>query len=95
MRRSVGADERWFLTLLIVSTLLQAATAVARPMASYRALEIGMEPSLLGLVAAAFAIAPVVFALSIGRRIDRLGPFPFLLTAAVIMTVASAGLART
>ena len=91
--RSVGADTRWFLTLLTISTLLQAATAVARPMASYRALEIGMEPSALGLVAAAFAIAPVVFALSIGRRIDRHSAFPFLIGAAVMMAVASAGLA--
>ena len=58
MRRP-DADARWFLGLLLVATLLQAATAVARPMASYRALEIGMAPSSLGLVAAAFAIAPV------------------------------------
>lgn len=93
MARSVGADTRWFLVLLTVATLLQAATAVARPMASYRALDIGMDPSSLGLVAAAFAILPVVFALSIGRTIDRLGEFPFLLSSAALMAVASIALA--
>ena len=93
MARSVGADTRWFLVLLTVATLLQAATAVARPMASYRALDIGMDPSSLGLVAAAFAILPVVFALSIGRTIDRLGEFPFLLGSAALMAVASIALA--
>ena len=93
MARSVGADTRWFLVLLTVATLLQAATAVARPMASYRALDIGIEPSSLGLVAAAFAILPVVFALSIGRTIDRLGEFPFLLGSAALMAVASIALA--
>lgn len=86
-------DRRWFLLLLAMATLLQAATAVARPMASYRALEIGMDSGSLGLVAAAFAIAPVVFALSIGRRIDRWGAFPFLIGATVLMVVAAAGLA--
>lgn len=93
MRRSVDADARWFLVLLSMATLLQAATAMARPMASYRALEIGMDPSSLGLVAAAFAIAPVVLALSIGRRIDRWGAFPFLLGSTMLMVVACVGLA--
>ena len=76
-----------------MATLLPAATAVARPMASYRALEIGMDPGSLGLVAAAFAIAPVAFALSIGRRIDRWGPFPFLIGSTALMIVATAGIA--
>jgi MFS family permease len=89
---SLRDGGRWFLTLLMTSTLLQAATAVARPMASYRALEIGMAPSSLGLVAAAFAITPVIFALSIGRLIDRFGESRFLLGAAVILGIASAGL---
>lgn len=86
-------ERHWFMVLLSMATLLQAATAVARPMASYRALEIGMDPSSLGLVAASFAVAPVVFALSIGRRIDRWGAFPFLLASALLMIVSSAGLA--
>jgi MFS family permease len=89
----LGGDRRWFTTLLVMATLLQAATAIARPMASYRALEIGMEPSSLGLVAAAFAIAPVVLALSIGRRIDRWGPFIFQVGSTILMIVASIGIA--
>jgi MFS family permease len=88
-----GGDRGWFTTLLVMATLLQAATAVARPMASYRALEIGMDPGCLGLVAAAFAVAPVVFALSIGRRIDRWGAFVFLLGSTILMVVSSIGLA--
>jgi MFS family permease len=91
--RLPNADARWFLGLLLVATLLQAATAVARPMASYRALEIGMAPSSLGLVAAAFAVAPVVLALSIGRRIDQYGEFPFLLISTLGLALASAALA--
>ena len=89
---SLRDGRRWFLTLLFTSTLLQAATAVARPMASYRALEIGMPTGSLGLVAAAFAITPVIFALSIGRLIDRFGEWRFLLGAATALGIASAGL---
>jgi MFS family permease len=78
--------------LLVTATLLQAATAVVRPMASYRALDIGMAPSSLGLLAAAFAIAPVVFALSIGRLIDRFGEWRFFLGAAALLGIAATGL---
>lgn len=88
MRRP-DAGARWFLGLLVVATLLQAATAVARPMTSYRALEIGMPTSSLGVVAAAFAVAPVLLALSIGRRIDRHGEFPFLLGSTVGLAAAA------
>lgn len=87
--RTDGAQGRWFLVLLVVATLLQAATAVARPMASYRALDIGMPVSSLGLVAAAFAIAPMIFALSIGRWIDRIGEFPFIVAGGIAMALAS------
>lgn len=87
--RLPDAGARWFLGLLLVATLLQAATAVVRPMASYRALEIGMPVSSLGIVAAAFAVAPVIFALSIGRRIDRHGEFPFLLGSTAGLAVAA------
>lgn len=91
MRRPNEA-ARWFVGLLVVATLLQAATAVARPMASYRALEIGMDASSLGIVAAAFAVAPVLLALSIGRRIDRHGEFPFLLGSTLTLGIAAAAL---
>ncbi len=92
MGASAGAGTRWFLLLLTVATLLQAATAAVRPMTSYRALDIGMAPSTLGLVAAAFAIAPVVFALSIGRWVDRYGEFPFLLGSATVLGLSAAAL---
>lgn len=91
-RRERDDGRRWFLGLLLMATLLQAGTAVARPMASYRALEIGMGPETLGFVAAAFAIAPVALALSIGRRIDRHGEFPFLVGAAALQAVAAVAL---
>jgi MFS family permease len=57
---------------------------MVRPFASYRALEIGMAPSALGLISATYAIAPVFLALSIGRLVDRRGELPFLLGALIL-----------
>ena len=92
MIRRLGGGDRWFTGLLLCATILQSATAVARPMVSYRALHIGMPPETLGLIATAFALAPVILALTIGRRIDRHGPFPFLLGAALLQGVAAIAL---
>jgi MFS family permease len=86
------AGDRWFANLLVGAALLQSATAVARPMASYRALDIGMPPEALGLVATSFAIAPVILALWIGRRIDRDGPFKYLAIAAAMQAAAAVAL---
>jgi MFS family permease len=90
--RRVLAGDRWFANLLVAAALLQSATAVARPMASYRALDIGMPPETLGLVATSFAIAPVILALWIGRRIDRDGPFRFLAIAAGMQAASAVAL---
>jgi MFS family permease len=87
------SSRRWFVALLAAGTLLQAATAVARPMASYRALQIGMSPEALGLVAASFAVAPVIAALAVGRLIDRHGEFRFLAGAAGLMIATCTALA--
>jgi MFS family permease len=87
--------EPWLILLLTVSTLLQASTAITRPMASYRALEIGMGPELLGVVAAAYALAPLVFALTIGRQVDRRGERRFIFLGAFAMLGSSLALAAT
>jgi MFS family permease len=88
-------ESRWFFVLFTTSMLLQAVTGVVRPMASYRALEIGVEPGLLGVLAASYALAPLVFALAIGRRMDRSAEVRFVLLGAGAMVAASVGLAAS
>lgn len=63
--------QPWFASLLAASVAQHAALGVLRPMLSYRALEIGVEPAFLGLVAAAFALVPLAVALPVGRLVDR------------------------
>lgn len=46
----------------------------------------------LGAISASYAVLPLVFAIFIGRRIDRRGEYAALVGGAVLMTAATAGL---
>ena len=58
-------------------------------MLSYRALELGVDTTFLGVVAAAFAIAPLLLALRIGRLVDRGQERPFALAGMLAVGVAA------
>jgi MFS family permease len=62
-------------------------------MVSYRALDLGVDPVNLGLLSAAFSIAPLVVALRIGRLVDERGEMLFISGGTVVMGVVSLGLA--
>ena len=80
------------LVLILHTALLQLVTHSVRPTISYRALELGTEQWLLGVIAAAFSVVPLLFAVPIGRAADRghiRSPF---IVGAVAHLVAVAGL---
>jgi MFS family permease len=70
-----------------------AAIFLLRPMISYKALGLGVEPANLGLVAAAFSLAPLVVALRVGRLIDRHGEKRFVMGGSALMAASLAGIA--
>ncbi len=45
--------------------------SIIRVTTSYRAIELGLSATWIGILTAAFAILPVFFALKVGRAIDR------------------------
>jgi MFS family permease len=49
-------------------------------MLSYRALDLGASGREIGIIATSYALLPVVFAFTLGRRIDRDGPFRYVVT---------------
>ena len=51
---------------------------MVRPTASYRALELGTAPELLGALPAGFAVLPLLAAVTVGRVADRRGERPML-----------------
>jgi MFS family permease len=81
--------------LLAVLMLNQASANMIRPMVSYRALEVGVDPANLGLLSAAFSVAPLLFALRIGRLLDRRSELLFIVGGSVMMAVSGLALAAS
>ena len=69
--RSSDTDFRLLVPLLISTVLVQLVTAMVRVTASYRAVELDLSIVWLGLIAATFAICPILIAVRVGRQIDR------------------------
>jgi MFS family permease len=59
--------------LLVHSALIQAVTFLVRPAATYRALELNVPDFALGLLAASYAVFPLLLAVPTGGLVDRLG----------------------
>lgn len=66
------------LRTLFVALLSMTANQAARPMVTYRALELDATAAQLGLVAGSFALLSSLLAAPLGRWIDRLGEPLFL-----------------
>lgn len=78
--------------VLLHAFLLQLAAYMIRPTAAYRALELGADPAVLGLVAASFAVVPLLIAVIAGRWIDAGNGRAALPLGAVAMVCGGAGL---
>jgi MFS family permease len=89
-----GSRGPWSV-LLLHALLVQVLTFVVRPTTTYRAIELGLSSSLLGLLSACFAVAPLVLALPSGALTDRVGERPmaivgsgFMLASVLTLTFA-------
>lgn len=69
--RKHDIDFGLFLPLLLHSFLVQALVPLVRVGTSYRAIELELPVIWIGIIAASFALLPVVFAIPFGRMIDR------------------------
>ncbi|GAA1313106.1 hypothetical protein [Saccharothrix xinjiangensis] len=72
------------------SVLTQVVTFVLRPAASYRALELGVPASWLGVLSASFALVPLVPALPAGHVVDRVGERLVMAAGSALMVGAGA-----
>lgn len=77
--------------LLLHFVLVQGLAAVIRPTVSYRAIEIGVPVAWLGVLAAGFAVAPLLVAVSVGTSVDRRGERRVLVAGAVLLAVCAVG----
>ena len=68
--RNSDSDFRLLVPLLASTMLVQMVTAMVRVTTSYRAVELNLSIVWLGLIAATFAICPILIAVRVGRFID-------------------------
>jgi MFS family permease len=80
----------WLLAVMGNAVLIHAAVTMARPMVSYRAVEIGAGPVVVGLLGAAFALLPLALSLWLGRVMDMRGSKPFVCYGGLVIAAASA-----
>ncbi len=91
--RNSDINYRLLGPLLVSSFLIQMVTALIRVTISYRAVELGLSFVGLGLIAAAFAIFPILIAVQVGRYIDRGHDARTSWIGAMIFLVSLTGLA--
>jgi MFS family permease len=91
--RSSDTDFRLLVPLLISTMLVQLVTAMVRVTTSYRAVELNLSIVWLGLIAATFAICPIIIAVRVGRHIDRGYDAQTTWLGAAIFTIACASFA--
>ncbi len=71
MKLSGSSNSHWLLLVLLNSGFIQAGVYVVRPMITYRAVDLGADAVLVGLVGSAFAVAPLIFAIVMGKWVDK------------------------
>jgi MFS family permease len=79
----------WFRLLLGHAVLIQVVTFLLRPAISYRALELGVPATWLGIISGSFAVAPLVLAIPSGRMTDRRGERPMMVLGSGLVLVAA------
>ena len=77
--------------LLAHSALTQIVTFVLRPATSYRALELHVPASWLGVLSGSFALVPLLLALPAGHVVDRLGERRVMIAGGLLMCAAGSG----
>jgi MFS family permease len=100
MSKSKTGGSRWLPLVLFNSLLIQGGIYVVRPIITYKSVELGADAALVGLIGATFALAPLVFAIQIGRFVDRgraglsllLGSIVLVLTTVALLFINSIAL---
>jgi MFS family permease len=82
-------DMRWTNKLLFSSAITQGAVYVIRPMMIYRAIELDASASVIGFIAAVYALFPVLFALTFGRLVGRVGEGRFVIVGTFFIGVSA------
>lgn len=79
----------WARPLLLSSTLTQATIYVLRPMITYRAIELDASTFQIGIIAALYALFPVLLALQFGSWVGKIGEGKFIIAGTLSMAATA------
>ncbi|GAA2097001.1 MULTISPECIES: MFS transporter [Brevibacterium] len=82
----------WLWPLVLAAVLTQTGLNLFRPVTSYKLLDLGAAPALIGVVTAAYAILPLVIALPLGRLTDRTLRLRHIMGAGALLLAAGGAL---
>lgn len=84
---------RFLVPMMATAFFELAVISIIRVTTSYRAIELGLSATWIGILTAAFAILPVLFALKVGRAIDRGNDLKMVWAGTALLLAGSAGMA--
>lgn len=90
--RAAATSWNWLLLLCTVAFFNQTVMNMARPVTTYKLIALGFNEAVIGIVAASYAVVPLLIALPLGRRIDRTGNIKFLVALGMLVTAAGVGM---
>ncbi|MCG2621893.1 MFS transporter [Arthrobacter sp. I2-34] len=85
-----GGSLTWLWILIGAALLTQTSLNLVRPLVSYKVIALGGDAAAVGLVAAVYAMLPVVAALWLGRLSDRRSSLTGLVVAGALLLAAAA-----
>ena len=81
--------ESWVVAALLNSVAIQASTYLARPMISYRLLELHVNSFMIGSFGALYAFFPLLLAIPLGRWINQFGEGRFIALGTVVIAIST------
>lgn len=89
--RKSDIDYRLLVPLALNVAIIQAVYAIVRVTTSYRAIELNLPVVWLGIISATFAILPIIFAVQVGRYLDRGKDAQAVWFGATLLVIVCAG----
>lgn len=87
--------QRWLVIALLNSVAIQASTYLARPMITYKLLELHANSSTIGSFGALYALFPLILAIPLGRWINQFGEGRFIAIGTFVIAISTISLATT
>jgi MFS family permease len=92
MSKIQTSGSRWLPLVVFNTLMIQGGIYVVRPIISYKAVELGADSAMVGIIGATFALAPLVLAIRIGGIVDRGKSGLAMLAGSILMAVTAIGL---